>query len=246
VYKVFIVDDESLIAWGLGKIIDWEGMGCRAYVYTSSTHAYESALVENPQILITDVKMPDMDGLDLIGRMRNASARFEAIVLSGYSEFEYARKGIELGVNKYILKPVDQEILKSAVLMSIDRYRAKSVGSSTEPKVLPEVHEENEDVIENIKEYITGHYTENISLTALSERFFLNPIYLSQLFRKKTGHTYIHFLTGIRIEKAKELLSDSRMNVAKVCHSVGYENVQHFSRTFGKVVGVKPSLYKKE
>lgn len=245
-YKVFIVDDESLIARGLEKIIDWEQLGCRIYTYTSSIHAYKSALVENPQILITDIKMPFMDGLELIGRLQSAYFRFEAIILSGYSEFEYARKGIELGVNKYIVKPVDKEDLKSAVLTSIARYEGKLRNAAVEANALPDTTgKENEDVVESIKEYITGHYAEDISLSILSERFFLNPYYLSQLFKKKTGYTYIHFLINIRMEKAKELLLDKNMNVAKVCHCVGYNNVQHFSRIFEKIVGVKPSSFRK-
>jgi len=243
-YKVFVVDDESLIARGLEKIIDWERLGCRVYPFTSSIEAYKSALVEHPQILITDIKMPFMDGLDLINRLQSIFDKFETIILSGYSEFEYARKGIELGVNKYLLKPVDQADLKSAVLLSIARYVEKSGGAAVTMPQSP--HEENEDIIESIKEYITDHYTEDISLTALSERFFLNPFYLSQLFKKKTGYTYIHFLINIRMEKAKELLSGKNMKVVNVCHRVGYENVQHFSRTFEKIVGVKPSMYKNE
>lgn len=247
-YKIFIVDDEIIIARGLEKIINWEQLGCRVYLYNSSIQAYEDALVEKPAILITDIRMPFMDGLNLINKLKSSFITFEAIVLSGYSEFEYARKGIDLGVVKYLLKPVVQKELEAAVLKSIARYTQRLEDSVIGAKTTTYPDEEagdNIDVIDEIKNYITDHYSKNIFLTLLSELFFLNPYYISQLFKKKTGHTYIQYLTNIRIKKARELLTKTNMNVAEVCHRVGYENVRHFSRTFEKIVGVKPSSIRK-
>ena len=103
-YKVYIVDDEWAIAKGLEKLIDWNGLGCSTSSFTNSINAYESALQENPDILISDIKMPYMDGLELISKLKAADLRVVVIIISGFSEFEYARKGIELGVNAYIFE----------------------------------------------------------------------------------------------------------------------------------------------
>ena len=263
-YKVFIVDDERVIAKGLEKLVDWNGLGCYTLSFTSSVEAYESAMRERPDILITDIKMPYMDGLELISKLKAADVKFAAIIISGFSEFEYARKGIELGVNAYIFKPVEQEELKSAVAQAIvqfekqdsilkeleklkilyetanDEIKAESKTVITPMKVISEKN----DMIDNIKEYIDTHFAENLSLPAISEHFYLNPFYMSQLFKKKTGHTYISYLTKKRIEKAKELLLEQDIKIYEVCHNVGYENVKHFSKVFEKLVGVKPSSYK--
>lgn len=100
-----------------------------------------------------------------------------------------------------------------------------------------------DSAIENIKKYIDAHYSENLTLSMISERFFLNPSYISQLFKKRTGHTYISYLTQKRMEKAKELLQNTSLKVYEVSHKVGYSDVKHFSRTFENYFGVKPSHY---
>ncbi|MFM9278817.1 helix-turn-helix domain-containing protein [Paenibacillus jiagnxiensis] len=101
------------------------------------------------------------------------------------------------------------------------------------------------DIIAEIKEYVTEHYSEPISLADLSARFFINPYYLSQLFKQKTGETYLNFLAQTRINKAKELLIRTDLKVYEICQRVGYSDAQHFARLFEKLTGCKPSEYRK-
>lgn len=191
-----------------------------------------------------------MNGLELIRKLKAASIVFEAIILSGYSDFEYARKGIDLGVHKYLLKPVQQEELLMTVEQAIACLEGLTAHDDETKTGQESIRREISDdpygdgsTIEQIRKYIDTHFTQNISLSGLADRFFLNPYYLSQLFKKKTGETYIQYLTKKRMEKARELLKKD-MKICDVCHSVGYENVKHFSRTFERIVGVKPSEYK--
>jgi two-component system response regulator YesN len=102
------------------------------------------------------------------------------------------------------------------------------------------------DVIAEIKEYVTEHYDEAISLAELSARFFINPYYLSQLFKQKTGDTYLNFLAQVRINKAKELLEKTDLKVYEICKTVGYSDAQHFARLFEKLTGCKPSEYRRK
>ncbi|MET3547064.1 two-component system response regulator YesN [Paenibacillus favisporus] len=101
------------------------------------------------------------------------------------------------------------------------------------------------DMITEIKEYVTTHYNEPISLADLASRFFISPYYLSQFFKQKTGDTYLNFLTQIRMNKAKELLERTDLKVYEVCQRVGYSDPQHFARMFEKVAGCKPRDYRK-
>nr|WP_276322123.1 helix-turn-helix domain-containing protein [Paenibacillus thalictri] len=101
------------------------------------------------------------------------------------------------------------------------------------------------DVITEIKDYVTEHYADAISLTELSTRFFINPYYLSQLFKQKTGVTYLTFLTQTRINKSKELLEKTDLKVYEICQMVGYSDPQHFARLFEKLTGCKPSEYRR-
>jgi len=253
-YRIFIVDDEVGIVNGLEKILDWEQLGCVTTCFSNSVDAYESALAGPPDILITDIKMPLMDGLELIRKLRAAGNKSAVIILSGFSEFEYAQKGISLGIDAYILKPIEEEELLSAVTQAMKHLEDQNsikkelekiksnVRSETAP-LLEQSSPEKDDIVEKVKQYIDLHFTENLSLYEIAGHFHLNPNYLSELFGKKTGHTYKSYLTGKRMEKAKKLLLQN-VKLYEVCHSVGYEDIRHFSRAFTKVVGVKPSSFR--
>ncbi|MCA0755782.1 response regulator [Paenibacillus sp. N4] len=102
------------------------------------------------------------------------------------------------------------------------------------------------DIIAEVKEYVSAHYNEPITLADLSARFFISPYYLSQFFKQKTGETYVSFLTQIRIGKAKELLEKTDLKVYEICQMVGYSDTQHFAKMFEKLTGCKPREYRRK
>ncbi|WP_320933050.1 helix-turn-helix domain-containing protein [Hungatella effluvii] len=104
---------------------------------------------------------------------------------------------------------------------------------------------EKKDVIEEAKEYMNRNFTREISLNDISERFFINPYYFSQLFKKKTGETYQSYLTSLRISRAKKLLEETDLKIYEVCSMVGYSDTNHFNKVFERIAGIKPSEYKK-
>lgn len=105
---------------------------------------------------------------------------------------------------------------------------------------------EKRDVIEESKEYIARHFEQDITLNDISERFFINPYYFSQLFKKRTGVTYQKYLTGIRIARAKKLLEETDLKLFEISEMVGYSDVNYFRRVFEKYEGVKPNEYRKQ
>ncbi|KRE64741.1 response regulator [Paenibacillus sp. Soil750] len=102
------------------------------------------------------------------------------------------------------------------------------------------------DVISDIKEYVAVHYNSNITLADLSARFFINPYYLSQLFKEKTGDTYLSYVMGIRIKKAKALLEETDLKIYEICQMVGYADTTHFSKLFERMNGCTPTEYRKK
>jgi len=101
------------------------------------------------------------------------------------------------------------------------------------------------NLIAEIKEYVSKHYQESITLADLAARFYLSPIYLSQLFKQKTGDTYLSYVVQVRIDRAKELLENTDLKVYEICQKVGYSDTQHFARLFERLTGSKPSEYRK-
>ncbi len=115
-YKVMIVDDEKLITQGLLNILDWEGLGLQI----SSTHsdgqsALESFIDYPVDIIISDINMPNIDGLNLLKKIKDINSNTKFVVLSGYDDFYYAKKAIEYGVDSYMLKPIDEEELSTTL-----------------------------------------------------------------------------------------------------------------------------------
>ena len=112
--KVYLVEDEIIIRQSIKNSIDWEKEG---YEFVGDASDGELALPvilkEKPDILITDIRMPEIDGLELIEEVRKQQRSIKCIIISGYSDFSYARKAIQEGVSDYILNPVgDSELLE--------------------------------------------------------------------------------------------------------------------------------------
>ncbi len=117
-YKVLLVDDEDIIREGIVSMVPWERLNIQlAGCCSNAFEAMDNMVDVRPDILISDIKMPQMDGLELIERALKLYPELHAIVLSGYDDFEYARKAIKLGVKEYLLKPCDKEEL----IMTLER-----------------------------------------------------------------------------------------------------------------------------
>ena len=99
-------------------------------------------------------------------------------------------------------------------------------------------------IIESAKKYINEHYNEEITLSKLSKVVYVNPIYLSRLFKEKEGENFIDYLTGIRIEHAKSLLEDLSLRVYDITEMVGYESRKHFGKIFKEMTGMSPREYR--
>ena len=103
---------------------------------------------------------------------------------------------------------------------------------------------EKNDVVEAAKKYMSKNLNKNITLNDISEQFFINPYYFSQLFKKRTGESYLNYLTGLRIKRAQKLLESTDLKVYEICEMIGYTNINHFNKVFERMVGVKPREYK--
>ena len=120
-YKIILIDDEPLIIEGLKIIIEWEKYNCKIIdTATDGLIGMKKITEQNPDIVISDIRMPNCSGIDMIKKV-SQTINCEFIILSGYSDFCYAKECIALGVHQYILKPVDEEELKNAILSIIKK-----------------------------------------------------------------------------------------------------------------------------
>lgn len=122
--KVMIVDDERIIRFGIVSMVNWEALGLEVVCEASNgEEGYEAFLEKEPDIVITDIKMPVMDGIEMIRRIQKDGANVKYIILSGYEDFSYAKSAIRLGVSEYLLKsdlmPDDIESILSKIVTRI-------------------------------------------------------------------------------------------------------------------------------
>jgi two-component system response regulator YesN len=197
-----------------------------------------------PDLLVTDIKMPVLSGLELVERVRRTNPDIRIVIVSGYSEFEYARRAIELGVDEYVLKPVDVESLRE-ILRRV-RIRLEASADQVEAEFrLDGARTREADLVKAVGVYLRENYRKPYSLERLADSLGFKTAYLLRLYRKVTGSTPTQELIRLRIEKAKRLLvGHPQLEVKQVAAAVGYEDPLYFSRMFKRETGLNPSAFK--
>ena len=121
---ILIVDDEKITREGISQLIDWQQYGFKVIgLAENGKVGLEMTRKLLPDLIITDIKMPEMTGLEMIEILRQENIRSEFIILSGYSDFEYAKKAIKTGVISYILKPIDEDELIESLKKYNERFQ---------------------------------------------------------------------------------------------------------------------------
>lgn len=124
--SLLIADDEKVIRESLAECLNWEEIGIRVVgCCANGLEALDAILDETPDIVMTDIKMPGLDGLELIEKIQGIDRDIEFIILSGYREFDFAQKAIELGVRRYLLKPVSEEQVLESVLDAVNSCKQR-------------------------------------------------------------------------------------------------------------------------
>lgn len=245
--NVIIADDEEVIRRGLEKITSRMDIEINVIgSYGNGKDAWQHLLRLSSgdiDLLITDIKMPMMDGLKLIEHTRGHLKDISIAVLSGFSEFEYARQAMRHGVMEYLLKPIDK-IQLYELLKRIDEEKQMSSEPVSED-IQPQPAEGEHYVIEQAKTILEKEYGLNFELERLADAVGMNASYISRLFKYKTGMTITDYLIGIRITKAKELLmGQPDLKNYEIAEKVGYSDPVYFNKLFKKMTGVTPKDYK--
>ncbi|WP_138755300.1 response regulator transcription factor [Paenibacillus sinopodophylli] len=249
--NIIIADDEEFIRLGLQKILtkmDLDIHVIGSYSNGMDAWAHISKLGDGElDVLITDIKMPMMDGLKLIEHLRDKS--IATIVLSGFSEFEYARKALRFGVRDYLLKPVDKANLYELLIqIKQELGEQKQAAIEAADGALPTevISKEKEHyVIEQMKNILEQEYGKNFEMERMAETVGMSANYLSRLFKQETGMTLTDYLIDIRIDKAKQFLTDHpNLKNYEISQLVGYSDPVYFNKLFKKMTGDTPKDYK--
>lgn len=240
-YRVILVDDERLILEGLSKVVKWAEFGCEV-VGCARDGREGLALIreKKPDMVISDIRMPNMDGLTMLAALRSEFPQMQLAVLTAYRDFDYAQRAINLGVCRYLLKPSKMEELNEAIRTMISRLESRD-----EPKeTAPEQGEAGSFIVNAALEFMRLHCTERISLANVADNVYVSQWHLSKLINRHTSQSFLELLNEMRIERAKLLLADPSLRVHSIAEQVGYNDVAHFSKSFKKITGKNPGEYR--
>lgn len=396
--NLVLVEDEIHTANLIKDAISWQDYGIgKCEVFYDGLSAYEYISSNPVDIVITDIKMPIMDGMTLIEKCRETNSDIKFIIITGHREFQYAYRAIKYNVFDYVLKPIQLSTLinilekavketdrndsldslpfenspftkniqsvfaglfynasaspsastesfagadipehilnnpcvlinlsflnfddfianhwkystaqfKSAVMKiasletdyvyfvtlnfwfdelfilaiaksdvsSLDENISKCMEhikrnfkdiftldakyhiiskSASMKQLLDNVQQDKKkeagdsDIIEKCKAYIYENLNKQITLSDVAEHVFLNPIYLSSYFKKKTGENFSVYIRNIRVERAKQLLKKNDLSISQICESIGFSSESYFYKLFKQVTGVTPQQYREQ
>lgn len=299
-YKIVIIDDNPMLRRSLSETIDWEGISCRVEGLADNG-ASGWTLINSviPDVVISDIKMPGLSGIDLIERIAGSSIQTQVIFITGFQEFEYAQKAIKYGASDLLLKPIKNSELICSVQKALKKKRSAPAPQETldtlsemrmvglqicllversvngdalteSSKIINElngcqsimeiteymdtalkrlkrhnIQEEVSPLAKSILDHISQHYCEEITLSQVAQKFFLNPSYLSRLLKKETNHNFTDIISSIRIDNAKKLLQDPSLKIIDIAQMSGFSDYAYFSLVFKKLTGLSPSEFRK-
>ena len=257
--RLLIADDEALERETLADIVA-RRFEHEVTIETAENgrKAADTAVLWGADLILMDIEMPGMNGLDAARAVLEQRPECKVIFVTAYSLFQYAHEAMHLGACDYLLKPVNPDEVEASIRKAIrqieaGRRLAELAPVEPEPEADPESdaaeageNDRNALVMAHVRKYMEDNYMFDLSLDSVSEILHISPAYLSAQFKKYQKMNFLDCLTELRINAAKELLTDPFRSAAEVASMVGYEDSSYFARTFKKRTGMTPTQYRRE
>lgn len=244
-YKLVIIEDEDIIRKGIIHMAQEVLSDCR--VVGEAKNGKEALkIIEStrPDILLLDINMPIMNGLELLEHLpRNV---FSVIIISGQSEFEYAKRAIKFGVVDYLLKPIEETSLKNSVNKAIDQLNMRREYVSKKDDHPYDIFSEYKmtDSITLLKaiDYMEAHIDKKILLEDLVSVTGRSVTSINNRFQRDFNITFNEYITKLRMHKAIQHMQKQELHLYEIAHKVGFKDYKYFNTVFKKIVGTSPKL----
>lgn len=232
--KLLIADDEAIIRQSFVKRIHRANiMFDQILEAKNGLEALEIVKNDSIDIMLIDINMPFLNGLELMKQIRQWNQSLIMIVISGYNDFSFAQEAIQYGIFRYLLKPVKAEELLETIQLAKEKIGTKKAVKYSA-------------IILQIQSEINKNFgLESYSLKDLATSLGLSEGHLNKRLKQELSLTFNDLLTKVRIEHAKNMIANEGIavkmyEVAEIC---GFSNQHYFSQVFKKIVGVPPKTY---
>lgn len=250
-YQILIAEDETLERKVLCATLQKHfGELCQIHQAKNGREAVALFLEHKPQVAVLDIEMPGSSGLEAARQIRQSGYPCMILFLSAYDKFSYAREAITLRAMDYLLKPYEAQELILSVEEALNFYERTSGIPERQLSVPQETVEEDApgqrmgQVRENIERYIRSHYTTELSMQDVARAMNYSEAYFCKLFKQCFKVNFSAWLNEFRVEKAKEMLRDTRLSIREISLACGYTDANYFARVFKRITGRTPSEYR--
>lgn len=251
-YRILIADDEAIerivLARKLKKLLAEEAH--EILQVQNGREALEVFEAEQPQILILDIRMPGMSGLEAAEQIRKKSRDAVIIFLTAFDDFSYAKKAFSVRALDYLLKPCDESelfsVVEEAVRIVKEREEKQAVQALSGAEDQTEQFGDSEELRrqEWIRSFIESNYMRDLSIQEVSGRMGYSEVYFCKLFKQYFGVSFVSYLTDYRIRKACAFLKETDQSVRRIGCMVGYEDSNYFTKVFRRITGKTPTEYR--
>ncbi len=246
--KVMIVDDERFVRMGIVNNTNWQQVGCEVVGEAENgIEGVEKAREVHPDLIVSDIRMPKMDGIEMVTKIRVFLPEVRVIYLTAYSDFAYTQQAIRQGASDYLLKPFEDGELEKAVAKVTAELQPK--GAAGDEDLLPLIDDSLElnRYVRTAINYIEDHYNHpDLSIGEIAGAMNVSEGHLMRLFKKETEMSVNTYITKYRMNMAMKMLRDIQSRVNEVGVAVGYQDINYFSITFKKLVGMTPTEFKEK
>ncbi|MEH7503117.1 response regulator [Neobacillus drentensis] len=247
--KVIVVDDEYIVRKGLMATVNWQKYNMEVVADASNGQkGWEEFLEHSPEVVITDIVMPEQNGIELARKIKQAAPDTKILLLSCHRDFEYAQEGIRLGASGYILKTAFQddefeEYLKQ-FFDEIGKSKDKKQSSNVTEELIIGVNEKWPEPIQKAVQLITKDLSKSYSSVEVAYEVGLSRSHFSTLFSKSVGESFYIFTEKLKLNAASELLETTSLTLQEIGEKVGVHDGKYFSKWFKKCTGHTPSDYR--
>src|SRR5574344_1184488 len=219
-YSVVVVEDEKLIAKNIAKNIEKANPLFKVVeIFSNGEDAANYIAKKPPHVVFMDIQMPIINGIELLKIISETQEYVYCVILTGYSDFDYAKSAVKYGAIDYLLKPVNPKEL-SDTLKKIELSLAASMETLSD--TLSEHYHKPEEIVDLVKKYIQNHYASTLDLNTIAQELGFSASYLTKLFTKYENTTPSKYIRCYRMNIAKQLLAVPGASINTVAAAVGY------------------------